>query len=1189
MTRGSVSCLCVGIASCLCLHLGASTVPIANAGFEDPVLGDGQQNGPGYDVPGWVEYDEEYPWAFDIFNPDAGTIATQAHSGQNVLMSLAYHPATQYLEQELATNLEPATRYTLSAWVADPDARSALNNVQLMLYAGKSLLGTTTVQLATAGVWTNGSLVLETTNSHPQLGQPLKVRLMWGDHASYRVRVDDVMLDAIRLFTNGPSAPTSLAATSFGAAAIDLAWTPAEGVVQRYRLERAPSAGEFELIAALPATSTNFRDTCLPASSTFAYRLTATNVIGSSPAATVTAKTAAGEPGALSGPAFANVRDFGYMWWTNGIASPVYAIKTSRYGLLFDAASLSAIALAPLANSSSEAAVLIESSAQSFPLLPPVALSCRYIQNGSTYPVAPLSWNISDVQLVESGKFFQRRFQKVTVPGGTGLNSQLSGLELAAWPDRLSFVLRLTPANPATNAVLEMTLALRNAYNVLQTYGAASALQAADGSGFAFLKSSGASTLSVNPTNALVTVRTTIANWSAGQEQSVGLIIYPGAANMEMALTNAVLGETSPLALRAVGTVPNAGALTTSYDTDRGYYRIVLPASGSAGDNGILRVQVGITNTSSIQRLARLNFDGVPFYIPGLTAVLRDSSLNPIGIPVQLSKDWHASTPTERFQGEWFHGLTMLTVPANTNLVFEFVMVGQNWGGMPSATHSQLSAIGYGGNQQWDEAALGNFGEALCYDVDHVLTDNDCTDSRPMLLLNNSGQTGQWCGNYGGGQFLRYYDSAGNERRHIRMRTQYVRYCPNLAEAAFAGQTDDGAMNLSYSAVLFRSDDYTRGVHRLRVDVNSYLSFSRLVFFQQAADTYAYGNGDILAYGNATNPVPLRQWNATFGQNANIGTPAALVGPMPWAMTLNASADGSGSYAAANRGFVIRSWQARINGVSNVPPYIIERSITGASVLDVVPPAGVASLKPGDFLEAEIVRFYVPKFASNYYGPNASFRQAQTNYQNTYRMGLREAAGNNLTVIPQWGTLERPYPIQIQATNNRAGFAVTGGLGCVPLTVTGLSDYRAPILEEKVGGVWVALDQAVNGKDFWQCDYNAQTGAWEITFTLKLDGTNYMDLTALMSSPQTRSFRFRMGNAQPPRFSSIAPTPDGKMLLWAEGEPGSSFALLTSGSLGVPLLDWAVATNVSTSGNPFSLLVPIASNAAQSFYALLTE
>jgi hypothetical protein len=808
--------------------------------------------------------------------------------------------------------------------------------------------------------------------------------------------------------------------------------------------------------------------------------------------------------------AFANVRDYGYMWWQNGLSTPVYSIKTSRYGISFNTTNLSLASFFPIGHPPAEADVLSETELASFPPSPPVDFSCVIIAEGVTNAVVPASANNADVQLVECGKFFQRRWHKVKFDNGPALNSALSGLEVAAWPDRISFVLRLTPTNAVENATVEMTLGLTNAYGTRLALESGLALKAPDGSGFVFLKSLGSSSMTLDATNARVTVRTTVSNWSAGQERSVGLIVYPSAANVAIALTHAVAEEASPLVLRATSIVPGTGALTALHDADRGYYRIILPANGVIGNDGILRAHVAITNTTSTDRVARINFDGTPFYIPGVSAVLRDDRLNPIGIPVQLSKNWHGPSPPTGFAGLWFHGLTMLTVPANTNLSFELAMVGQNWGGMPSATHSQLSVIGYGGNQQWDEAALGNFGEALCYDADHVLTDNDGTDSRPMLLLDIKGKAGQWCGNFGGAQFLRYFDRNGKQHRHSRMRTLYKRYCPNLAEVVFAGVTDDGAMEFSYSAGLFRSDDYTRGLHRLRVDVKRDTSFSRLVFFQQAADTYAYNNGTTLAYGDARQIAPLRQWAATFGRNANIGEPVALTGAMPWAMTLDSPTEAQ--YAPANRGFVIRSWKARIAGSNNVPPCIVERSMPGASLFDLVPPPGVKSLKTGDYLEAEIVRFYVPKHASNYCGPNASFRAALAKYENKSEIGAREAIGNNLSVNAQRGTLERLFPIEIKASDNQAAFTVTRGIGCVPVTFTGLSDYRAPLLEEQLDGVWTPVNQEVNGNDFWQCDYNAKRGDWEITFTLKLDASVYQDIGELMTAPKTHAFRFRLGS-----------------------------------------------------------------------------
>ncbi len=811
---------------------------------------------------------------------------------------------------------------------------------------------------------------------------------------------------------------------------------------------------------------------------------------------------------ALPGSVFVNVRDYGYMGWDNGLNDPVYRIKTSRYAMAFQTTTLGPTALFPLRNPPSEAAALVEGVAAGFPPSPHVSFACRVIANGATNNVEATVESIRDAQLVECGKFFQRRWHKVSLSGELALNAQQSGLEVAAWPDRLSFVLRLMPTHSIPNGLIEMTLGLTNTYSTLLTQGPGNALQAADGTGFVFLRSTGSDSLVVNAANGLVTVRTPADDWVAGREYSVGLIVYPVDTNVAGVLNRAVATETSPLTVCATELAPARTNLTTSYDTDRGWHRISLRNDGAVGDDGMVRTLICVTNDTSIPRVLRLNLDGVLFYIPGLTAVLRDEHLNPLGIPVQLSKNWHTSTPAERFQGEWFHGLTLLTVPAGSFLNFEVAMVGQHWGGMPAATHSQLSVIGYFGHgaSQWDEAALGSYGEALCYDADHGLTDNDCTDSRPMLTLNAQGKRGAWCVNVGGGSFLRWFDAAGGQRRHTQMRTRYARYGPNLTDVIYAGRTADGALEFSYSAGLFRSDDYTRGLHRIRIDVKADTSFSRLAFYQQAGDTYAFNQGTTLAYGDAAHPTPLRQWAATVGRNKYIGAPVALTGAMPWATTLDAPTETG--YTAANHGFVIRSWKARIHGSNGVPPYLVERSVANASIFDVVPPPDITTLKAGDYVEAEIERFYIPKVATNYYGPNAHFRAALTNYENSYRLALREAVGNTLNIVVRTGTLEHLFPAQIRTTNNQAAFSVTGGVGSVPFTFSGLSDYRKPMLEENVAGVWTPLNQAIHGSDFWQCDLNAETGTWEITFTVKLDATHYQSVESLMNSPQTRTFRF---------------------------------------------------------------------------------
>ena len=801
------------------------------------------------------------------------------------------------------------------------------------------------------------------------------------------------------------------------------------------------------------------------------------------------------------------MKDYGFMNWANGLNDPDFQIQTSAYLLHYNPRGFGPTSLTPLANPPSEAGALTAR----LPPGPPLTFSCTAGGNGTAGPVTAASDDLRSCQLVECGKFFQRRWQSAALPAGIPSDPARSGLETSAWPDRVSFVLRLTPTAGVVNGTLSMSLDLPDSYQLLPGKGPVRALVAADGSGFVVLPSSRTDALSIDEKTATITATSIPADRKPGQEISAGVILYPAARGIPELLRQISTEEQNPLAVTAIGIEPALPQLPVVHEKDPGFHRIILP-KGSSGDDGRMRARITVKNPHPEARVLRLCFDGVPFYIPGLTAMLRDLDGFPLGIPVQISKNWHGPNPPAGgpagFAGHWFHGLTMLAIPSNSTWEFELMMAGENWGGIAAASHSQLSIIGYGGNQQWDEAALGNRGEALCYDMDHVLTDNDFTDSRPFHALDAKGAR-NWGINAGGGSVLRYTDAAGTVRRHAGMRVRYLRQCPVLTEAIFAGRTDDGAMDFSFSAGLPRADDATRGLHRIRIDVKKDISFRRLVFYQQAGDTYSYNQGDTLSFGHAGQPTPVRQWKASGKPGEITGDAIALEGPSPWAAVTNGGPEKD--YRPANHGFIVRSWKARLDDREVPVPYLQERrNAANVSILELVPPPGLTQLKAGDFVEIDLVRLYVPRSLDNYGGKNEPFRQALRAYDNDPRMILREAAGNRITITPHTGTLENLHPLQIRADSNRAAFTLHGGLGAVPVTFTGLNDYRHPVLEQKTGDTWQKIDQSVAGNDFWQCDFNPATGTWEITFTILPDG-GYQNVESLIKEPRTREFRFQAG------------------------------------------------------------------------------
>ena len=98
----------------------------------------------------------------------------------------------------------------------------------------------------------------------------------------------------------------------------------------------------------------------------------------------------------------------------------------------------------------------------------------------------------------------------------------------------------------------------------------------------------------------------------------------------------------------------------------------------------------------------------------------------------------------------------------------------------------------------------------------------------------------------------------------------------------------------------------------------------------------------------------------------------------------------------------------------------------------------------------------------------------------------REAVGNDRCVEMKVGLLQRMFPaISIQAANDQAEFTLTGGLGYVPITISGLSTPTGFtfLVDDQ------PLQQSVHGRDFWQTDYDAKTKTWSLTYNVPVDDT----------------------------------------------------------------------------------------------------
>jgi hypothetical protein len=544
----------------------------------------------------------------------------------------------------------------------------------------------------------------------------------------------------------------------------------------------------------------------------------------------------------------------------------------------------------------------------------------------------------------------------------------------------------------------------------------------------------------------------------------------------------------------AAADLASGSACPVSYDPRRGWHRIDLNATtpSGAGNDAMERIKLTLANDSADEQTARILFDKTVFRqrigaaITGISAVLRDSDGQPTGIPVQLSKNWHNRPEGGVYAGQWFHGVSLIHLPAKAKVELELCLTYGHWGGVAAASHAQLCLIGWGSNQLWDQSAMGSWGESICYEPDQVQADCGILDVRPVMVASRSNnQPWGWTNNVGGGDFFRAFSKDGERLFPAGVRTVYQSQGPCLTTVTYSGQTGH-ALRHQATVSLGRTDDLVRGIYHLRLDVDQPLPVSRFVVFQIGADTYSYTGERKMALGHAGGLI--REWNTQWGGDTYRTEPVECTGQTPWISLHDAvsRAESNQDGAWANRGIVIREWRARLGGKS-ASPWMAERGIGSrgalSSTADLVLPPGVNQLEPGDFIEATIEHLIIPQFAKDYYGPDEELRAALQTKENTWQMVHREATGNDRQVQVSLGKLQGRYPaIAIATEQGKAEFTVQGGLGYVPMTFSGLASPAKALLQ--LDGS--AVDQHIHGNDYWQTNYDAETGTWSMTFNLAL-------------------------------------------------------------------------------------------------------
>ena len=806
-------------------------------------------------------------------------------------------------------------------------------------------------------------------------------------------------------------------------------------------------------------------------------------------------------------------------WWTWPAYSTTRHVQTGHYGFSFDVTSGSLVTLGALSDGQNVDTSALRDSSEIDGL--DLASVTHAIQVGSqehsasSFQGTDLSYD-NPSQLIDGGRFMQNIDIPVVSYNG---NSSLKGrIQLAAMPQHFvlsQYVYSTSTINSPVTIRSEINGTAVGQFNNETWLDGQHALQIDDenGNGWVFILPSDG--IITRESNGALTFERPLSQLAANDSQRLSVMVLP-LATLSDAQRDAYLYPNQYTQVQ-YAQLDRSGSLSESlvdaiWDSSRGAYLVALDTLASVGaptypnwtnsdhHNWYNRHRIILSSTLDEAVSIPIALDGgrIAFNITGGAPMLRDIHEEPTGIPIQVSKNWHDTTQNPP---QWYHFYTQPTLPEAGSHELEFTVAHSKWGEAYAASHAQLSLIGWGTNQQWDESALGAWGESVTYDPDLTLGRAMIDDVRPFLV--QSLHQWNWTGNVGGANFLSYTEPNGWLRHRLgRLKSNYSETGPNLTDVVYAGVTDDGKIEASLRTQLGRTDDLVRVYYQISYTFLEDVDYSRLAFFQVAADNYSDNGYEYYAYGNESGTVfntnILDHQTTGYVSDSDRGIP--LNGLSPWVMIYsNSFTSSSLPEQYADVGFVVREFYANIGGNIITTPHInLYQTYNGnwsqmSFELGLPDDPNNRTIPAGSTLEATIEYLIPPADKSRYYGNSDYLTATPSTTYNTPAMMQMLAADNHLMVTPTIGQLISTYPVTIQAdtlNTTAAQFTLSGGLGYTPIRIKGLSRYDGWVLEEWDGANWIEIDQSVEGSDFWQAKHDAVTDTHTLTFNVHNRGSN---------------------------------------------------------------------------------------------------
>ena len=743
-------------------------------------------------------------------------------------------------------------------------------------------------------------------------------------------------------------------------------------------------------------------------------------------------------------------------------------------------------------------------------------------------------------RMIESGRYVQR-FDIYDIPMHSGgKTADFTGhVELVALPEYFSLVYHLFPKR-SMNACMELSIELSSEFSILlQESGEACrslSLINKKGDAITFVVPKlpcGTPTLTLNGTK--VTIALKDIPFDAPKKESehlcetegywyrngINILIIPSRKG-SLLDANKIFAYEQLEVCASQGTTfsDSFTACPAAFNPERGVIEIkadnvrtVFSSDEYQNDMEIIdfkvrnprggNVRVPVVFTTHNDTLLNENISGQMCFAPFMC----DADGVPNGNHVHASMNWHAEFEgigSVLYDKAWKRMTAMIDVPAGGEVHYQLRIAYQKWGGVTKVSHEQLSIIGWGNNQLWEVQALGSIFENTCYEAEGMQRYDGAMidDCRPLyVLMGENGRKWQATNNVGGGNFL-VLEKDGVRQFPGPVKTMFLQHGPNQSVVSRRFITSDGSIEADITITGGRTDDVVRFFHNLNYRVLKDVEFSRLAFYQLGSDGYndhptygfACGNEDGLIKDFTVSSYPLKhEEGSRYMENAYR---IPLPGRTPWVSLYKEYMDDHNRFA--NRMFAVRGWKAVLGGEYVDHPSVsvyntLAQGLIEGGNWELSPPAGLTHLCAGDYVQCSLEYVIFPQFLADYYGPEQELMSRILEVENSWHSAYFEAVNNDVKAAALCGTLIQQNPVIIAAESDAAEVSITGGVGYLPLTFTGLSGYRGYSLEQFVDGKWFKVDQSVHGNDYWQTNYDDASATYSLTYNVRRNADGKTD------------------------------------------------------------------------------------------------